>query len=309
MLLTLLATTASALSCQPVDGFAEVVAASRARWIVAGERHGTNEMPAMFADLVCLASRAAPVVVAVEQPEQDQPAIDAYLNSDGGEEAEAAFLRATMWRAGQPDSVLDGRSSQAMFRLFRNLWEQHKHGRVVRVIAFEPGLNYKNGAFRMPWLDDKPVDQSDFEQRMAGLLQNSASGTGRMLVLTGSAHARQKPMDQFPNLRPMASFLPRDETLTLLLTSHGKGNAWNCLEAGCGVHQVEEHSPHRRGVVLERHPDQPFSGTVFLGTALTASTPQKSPSGSAGSWYRVERAPPADPILSRDGRDRLDRPS
>ena len=278
MLLSLLATAASAMSCPPVDGFAEVLAASRARWIVAGEMHGTNEMPAMFAALVCLASRAAPIVVAVEQPEQDQPAIDAYLNSDGGEEAEAAFLRATMWRAGQPDSVLDGRSSRAMFRLFRYLWEQHKHGRVVRVIAFEPSLEYKNGAFRMPWLNDKPVEQSDFEQRMAALLQNGASGMGKILVLTGSAHARQKPMGQFPNLRPMASFLPKDETIALLLTSHGKGTARNCLGAGCGVHQVEEHSRQQRGVVLEKHSNQPFSGTVFLGTALTASTPQKSPS-------------------------------
>ena len=24
---------------------------------------------------------------------------------------------------------------------------------VVRVIAFEPSLDYKNGAFRMPWLN------------------------------------------------------------------------------------------------------------------------------------------------------------
>ena len=163
MLLSLLATAASAMRCAPVDGFAEVLAASQARWIVAGEMHGTNEMPAMFAALVCLASRAAHIVVAVEQPEQDQPAIDAYLNSDGGEEAEAAFLRAAMWRTGQPDSVLHGRSRRAMFRLFRYLWEQPKHGRVVRVIAYEPSLDYKNGAFRMPWSNDKPVDQSDFE--------------------------------------------------------------------------------------------------------------------------------------------------
>ncbi|MFK3890365.1 hypothetical protein [Sphingomonas sp. NPDC079357] len=279
MLLTAwLAVTASALTCPPVDGFDKVIAASNARWIVAGEVHGTNEMPAMFLNLVCLASRASPVVVAVEQPEQDQPAIDAYLKSDGSKKAEAAFLQATMWRAGQPDSVLDGRSSEAMFRLFQNLWQQHKQGHVIRVIAFEPSLKFKDGAFLMPWMGDKPVDQNEFERRMANLLRNGSLKARAMLVLTGSAHARQIPMDNLPSLRPMASFLPKNETLTLVLTSHGKGKAWNCLEGGCGVHQVEERSRQQRGVVFEKHPNQAFSGTVFLGTPLTASNPQKGSS-------------------------------
>lgn len=277
LLSALLAVATSSGGCSPVDGFAEVVA-SPARWIVVGERHGTNEMPAMFADLVCLASRAAPVVVAVEQPEQDQPAIDAYLNSDGGEKADAAFLRASMWRGGQPDDVLDGRSSEAMFDLFRNLRAQHKQGRVARVVAFQPTLSYQDGAFRMPWLNYKPVDHGEFEKRMAALLQNGDIGPRRMLVLTGSVHARKLPMDQFPELRPMASFLPQEETTTLLLASHGKGSAWLCLEAGCGVHEVEENSPKQRGVVLDKRPNQPFSGIVFLGTPLTAAMPQKGPS-------------------------------
>lgn len=278
LLSALLAIAATPTSCPPLDGFTKVVAARQARWIVAGEMHGTNEMPAMFANLVCLASRSAPIVVAVEQPEQDQPAIDTYLNSDGGSEAEAAFLKATMWRAGQPSSVHDGRSSQAMFRLFQSLWQQYKQGRVLRVIAFEPSLKYTNGAFGMPWLNDKPVDQGEFEKRMAFLLRNGNSGASKMLVLTGSAHARRIPMDQFPSLQPMASFLPKNETLTLLLTSNGKGSAWNCLEAGCGVHEVEERSLQKRGVVPEGRSNQPFSGTVYLGTPLTASTPQKGSS-------------------------------
>ncbi len=278
LLSALLAIAAPLTSCPPLDGFAKVVAARQVRWIVAGEMHGTNEMPAMFANLVCLASQSAPIVVAVEQPEQDQAAIDTYLNSDGSREAEAAFLKATMWRAGQPSSVHDGRSSQAMFRLFQSLWQQYRQGRVLRVFAFEPSLKYTNGAFGMPWLSDKPVDQGEFEKRMAFLLRKGSSGTSKMLVLTGSAHARRMPMNQFPNLQPMASFLPNNETLTLLLTSNGKGSAWNCLEAGCGVHEVEERSLRKRGVVPERRSNQPFSGTVHLGTPLTASAPQNGSS-------------------------------
>lgn len=276
LLSALLAIATPPTSCPPLEGFTKVVAARQARWIVAGETHGTNEMPAMFANLVCLASRSAPIVVAVEQPEQDQAAIDAYLNSDGGTEAETAFLKATMWRAGQPSSFHDGRSSQAMFRLFQSLRQQYKQGRVLRVIAFEPSLRYINGAFRMPWLNDKPVEQGEFEKRMAFLLRSGNSGTSKMLVLTGSAHTRRMPMNQSPNLQPMASFLPRNETVTLLLSSNGKGSAWNCLEAGCGVHEVDERSLQKRGVVPETRSNRPFSGTVYLGTPLTASTPQSS---------------------------------
>lgn len=275
LLSALLAIIASPISCPPVEGFAKAVSRSQVRWIVVGETHGTNEMPAMFANLVCLAARTAPVVVAVEQPEQDQSAIDAYLNSDGSKRAETEFLQAMMWRTGQPDSAFDGRSSQAMFRLFQSLWLQHKHGTVVRVIAFEPSLSYTNGAFRMPWLNNKPVNQGDFEKRMATLLLDKHSAANRMLVLTGSAHARRKPMDKIPDLEPMASFLSADVTLTFLLTSHGKGSAWTCSETGCGVHEIEEMSQQQRGVVPERRSNQPFSGTVFLGKPLTASMPQK----------------------------------
>ena len=277
MLLTFMLLAASSpVGCQPVAGFAEAIAESRARWIVAGEMHGTNEMPAAFANLVCLASLSAPVVVAVEQPEQDQAAIDAYLNSDGGEEAEANFLCAMMWRVGQPDNILDGRSSQAMFKLFQNLWKQHRRGTVVRVIAFQPGLEIKDGTFRMPWLDYKPINHAEYEKRMAALLQFSASKT-RMIVLTGSAHARFIPMDGFPDLKPMASFLPRGETLTLHMTSYGTGSAWNCLEDGCGVHEVKGGLQRQLGVVIEKKPGQPYSGSLSLGIPVSASLPQRVP--------------------------------
>ena len=76
---------------------------------VVGEQHGTNETPSTFANLVCLASKGRPVVVAVEQPTGEQAAIDAYLMSDGGRVAEAAFLKSAIWT----NKFKDGRSSQA----------------------------------------------------------------------------------------------------------------------------------------------------------------------------------------------------
>lgn len=272
----LFAAAAATSVCSPISGFEDALATTRAKWVVAGETHGTNEMPAMFANLVCLASRSAPVIVAVEQPEEDQTAIDTYINSSGGKEAEAAFLHATMWRSGQPDSVLDGRSSQAMFNLFRTLWKLHQQGRVQRVIAFQPSLEFKDGVFRMPWLDHKPIDQVEYEKRMAALIRAGDEDARRVLVLTGSAHARLKPMEQFQTLQPMASFLPRREILTLCLTSTGRGNAWNCTEAGCGVHEIEEATQPRREVILQTDPSQPYSGTLFLGGPLTASLPQRT---------------------------------
>lgn len=91
-LLTVAAATAA--PCNPIPGWERVLADEKVRIVVLGEMHGTNEMPALFADAVCLTAQARSVVVALEQPSVDQAAVDAFLASDGGDEAKRAFLGA-----------------------------------------------------------------------------------------------------------------------------------------------------------------------------------------------------------------------
>lgn len=90
---------ASALACPPVPNADRLWAKPETQWILVGEMHGTAQMPALFADLVCQAAATSgrPITVALEQNAGMQPAIDAFLKSDGGPRARASFLAAPMW--------------------------------------------------------------------------------------------------------------------------------------------------------------------------------------------------------------------
>jgi len=92
--LLLAAAAPSGPPCNSIPGWEQLLAGDTSRIIVLGELHGSDEVPALLADAACLTGRTRPVVVAVEQPSSDQPAIDAFMESDCGEEAREAFLRA-----------------------------------------------------------------------------------------------------------------------------------------------------------------------------------------------------------------------
>jgi hypothetical protein len=73
-----MAAAAAATQCRPVAGTERLWGKPETRWIMIGEMHGTAEMPATFADLVCRAAATGrPVTVALEQTADYPPAIDA----------------------------------------------------------------------------------------------------------------------------------------------------------------------------------------------------------------------------------------
>lgn len=243
------------VACEPIPGADAWFAMPGLRWMIVGEMHGTAETPAGFAALVCLASVGRTVTVAVEQPASDQPAIDAYLASDGGEAARAAFLAAPMWN--QP--VKDGRSSKACFELFEALRLMVREGKVSRVVAFQPVLA-------------GPFDAAGYERDMADLLRNAASKPGELvLALVGNVHAMRQPFGTGERAyMPAAGLLPGAETVTFNAVGDG-GGYWACTPAGCGPQAGAPAAHHMRGIaLLER---QPWSGTFYLGTATTASPP------------------------------------
>jgi len=60
---------ASTPNCAAIDGADTVLADKNLSFLVLGELHGTAETPAIFADLVCLATlKRGKVVVGVEFP-------------------------------------------------------------------------------------------------------------------------------------------------------------------------------------------------------------------------------------------------
>jgi hypothetical protein len=259
--LLLAAATPQAPACHDIPAWEKILAKKDVRYVVFGEMHGTNEMPEIFADAVCLTSQKRKTVVALEMPETEQPQIDAWLASDGGADAKQALFATPFWNS----TFKDGRSSEAMFRLLEQLRSMHKCGRVKAVIAFQP-------------VKKSPDAREDYEKDMAKLIAAKKPKGAMTLVLVGNVHAMRTEFER-PNFRylPMAGHLPKAETLAFNIISDGVSSMWACMgpEAKCGPNTFgREGIKNPRGVTLTSESDQPYDGTVFLGTSTTASVPQ-----------------------------------
>jgi hypothetical protein len=212
-LLGLLATNPA--SCTAVPGALPLLAEPERRAFIFGELHGTAEIPAMFADLVCQASAQGRVIVGLEMPESSQPALDAWLISDGGAAARASLLADSFWR------FTDGRASQAMLALLERLRALKAAGRSIGLLAFVPTVG-------------DAATQTPYEQAMAGnwrrALENAPAS--RLFVLVGSIHSRTA---RYRDFEPAAMHLPRAGSLTFGPLVVG-GSAYNCQPDGCGPH-------------------------------------------------------------------------
>lgn len=257
----LAATVPPSEPCQAIPGWDRVISDKKIRWIVLGEMHGTNEMPEIFADAVCLTSEVRPTIVALELPATDQPLIDAYLKSDSGPEAKQSFLEASIWNS----SFKDGRSSEAMFRLFERLHRLHNAGKVRTVIAFAP-VRFKE----LP-------SSAEYERAMADIIATNTPKGVPALILVGNLHAMQTKVNfgREPYL-PMAGHLPQGNTLTFDIVSDGVSSAWACIAPGkCSATTFGRNGDKgERRLVLSNKSNEPYDGQLFLGSSTTASGPQ-----------------------------------
>jgi hypothetical protein len=230
------------------------------KFLIIGEVHGTNEVPALFLDLVCQTSAQRRVTVAIEQPSSNQPFIDAYLNSNGGNAAERAFMRAPMWN----EPLKDGKSSQAYFALFAGLKDLALAGRPIRVVTVQPEYRPKLG-------------QAAFENMMAKRISNIPLGRdGVVLALLGNVHAMLTTVPFSPRYRAAASFLPPRSTFSFNVIPNG-GGAWNC-EGSPAVCKTRIDPPvifsSSQRVIIGGAAKSTFTGIVYLGKATTSSPPK-----------------------------------
>lgn len=263
--LLLAAAAPAAQSCTPISGWERVLADDAVRFVILGEVHGSNEMPAVFADAVCLTAHDRPVVAALELIELDQPAIDAFMASDGGAEAKRALLGAHTWNG----PMKDGRSSEAYFRLLETLRQMRQAGRIQSVVAFQ--------AARF----DRPPTPVEYEKAMAGLVHAAGQSGATVLALVGNIHAMRTEVPFQGGYIPMAGHLPRAATVTLNLMAHG-GESWVCYGGPDTCRASSSPAPserHPRGVELSGRDDEPYSGVLYLGSPTTASPPQPGPAG------------------------------
>lgn len=216
-----------------------------------------------------LALAGKPVVLALELPSSEQQPIDAFIS--GG--SEARFTESLHTSPFWSRKVQDGRSSEAMLTLLRQVRSLRAQGSSISVVAIDVGADQrKSGVTR---------DES-MAANLASALESHPQS--HLVALLGSVHARRTagtPYD--PTFRPAVHLL-RARPLVSLLMVHTEGEAWVCQgatmqELSCGAtHRDANHPPTGSApiVLLGSSASPAYDGHFFIG-AITASPPAVAP--------------------------------
>lgn len=246
--------------CPPLEGV-EALKARAPDYVILGEAHGTKEPPALFADLVCAYAASGPVTAGVEFLPAEQPALDAYLASDGGVQARTRLLASEAW------ADTHGRASAAMLDLIDSLRRFKAAGADLSVVAFDHP-------------SEGPAGTSDArETGMARLLMaaKAARPAAPVLALTGVGHAGKSAWTSFnPPFLAMSQHLPADRTVAATFV-RGGGEVWGCRSPSEGAPQecriwpstAREAIP-ARGIRLDTSREG-FDAVVSVGTSYSAS--------------------------------------
>jgi hypothetical protein len=201
-------------SCRPVPQSDLIWSNKSIRWVLVGELHGSNETPAAFGDLVCDAlAHGRHVTVALERPASEQEALEAILTAKDLPAARKTLLDQPGWK-----SVMDGRASEAMFRLLLTMRDLRSSYPDLNVFAFDVLFDGTSPAAR------------DEAMGHALLSLKTKYSQNLILVLTGNIHAMLKPMFGYD---VAALYLPRQESLSLEVTDRG-GTSWFNTSGSCG---------------------------------------------------------------------------
>ena len=264
-------------SCLEVPGAITLFDRPQIHVVWIGELHGTNEMPAMFGDLACAAGMSGrTVIIALERNTDEQPLWDAWLKSDGSNEAERSLLGGSDWSNEQFRNIgKDGRSSEAMLGLAERLRTYKKKGLILDIRVFRPALP------AMP--ADGNLDEV-VNEGMAQQISNIVEQYPNALVLaySGGVHGRRN-MRPGLNFHPAASLLPPAQLLSVRLVG-GDGEAWNCGGNECKTYSTRG-VVRPRGIVFAENvttdkdllSDGGFDALAFTGVRSTASLPAQQP--------------------------------
>ncbi len=177
--------------CEPITS-AHLLQRASTQFIMVGERHGTVQAPHFFGELVCRLSEETPILVGLEIEAYEQAVLDAFMASDGSQDAMADLLEARHW------SIRDGRASEAMLDLLIRMRELKAAGRDIELVAFMLPAETPQGR----------------EQAMAQALISALERRpeARVAALIGKVHAEREPLG---GTSQTASYLPQAATLTL----------------------------------------------------------------------------------------------
>ncbi|HYD27374.1 hypothetical protein [Brevundimonas sp.] len=252
------AALSAAPGCEPPPGTEALLAMDR-RFIIVGEDHGTEEIPAAFARIVCAAAAQGPVIVALELADVMQPRLDAFLEAPDDASAAAALHDTPFWNL----RIQDGRSSAAMLDMMQSVRRLKADGHDVSFSAFRPSDRRVEG-----------FDQNYDELEMAVRLARAAKTRprARVLVLVGDFHA-MKARIPGDDLLGAAALLPPADVVSLEVAQQG-GQSWSCVADRCGPRDIAPAYPRpdERGIVLRPSEDGLYDGVLALGP-LTPSPP------------------------------------
>ncbi|NTX09382.1 hypothetical protein HUA76_01190 [Myxococcus sp. CA056] len=235
--------------------------------LLLGEMHGTQEVPRFVAQASCQATVAGiPVTVGLELPLENQGRVDAFLESQGGEEDWLKLMEAPFWRSPYPD----GRGSAAMANMLEHLRQLRAQGLDVDVFVF----------------DHPKANGQQREDAMAGTVAFQVESSPRRfhMVLSGNIHARTKqglPWDK--KHRPMGLLLKqRLDSVVSLDMAYDTGTTWICSvdskgvrdRLDCGVREAKGKDNGERYFVhtWDSTNAEGYHGVFYVG-AVNASAP------------------------------------
>jgi hypothetical protein len=253
----------ASFSCESFPGAGQVVALAVAgrRFIVMGEKHGTEQAPHLFGTLVCEVARRGPVSVFLEFRAGATNAVQAYIGSDGSEQARRTFLANDIW----DPRYADGRNSRAMFALVEALRRLRQAGAPIRVFGTQPDYPTLRPQFY------SELGRADDWARLA-----VAYPDGVNLILVGTAHAALRDNDDLGFLPAAAHLRPADVLAIGPVPEGGAQWALNMSDTGQPIAGISA-LPGRageRGIVMLRSDASGWNATYAFGDPARPSLPQ-----------------------------------
>lgn len=217
-------TWASTSSCGVIDRLPPHVLEKR--FVLFGETHGTNEIPALVGRVACThLSKGEQVIVALELSSSQQEHVNRFLDSDGSPKA-IADLTSGSWFWSRPSRQHDGRASVAMLSLLDALRRFKVSGLPVNVVAADLAAI------------DKQSSRSPAQQRedsIAGRIGAAIAENPKAVVLGlfGSFHtAVARTVMNGTDYEP-AGYQLRSRNVYSIGVTFSSGSAWVCLRGEC----------------------------------------------------------------------------
>lgn len=263
--------------CEGLPGWSEVAEASKSKFLIFGETHGTLESPRAVQEFVCQVA-SDPVLLAVELDSSANDELQSAWKGEGRTPL-PEVLRQTM--AGR----LDGVGSQAMFDMVVRLWGLKQLGAQIDIVAFNGAKDSDQAAqfAHLPGQEPHEAAQAENIRTAAAKRQYR-----HVVVLVGSLHA-QKSVVEIGDRRfePMAMKLAPSDQVVSLRMEHAGGTAWNCRlktetpppdrailqsDLDCSPHSVSGSQNQEPAMVLKDFADGSFDGVFSVGP-VSASPP------------------------------------